>query len=72
MRCITPSGKIISGSPVSLLNSKTKPVQRLPGAAGTFRRRCLPSMVGKERMSELIRTAPTPRLAMVEPMHFSR
>ncbi len=46
IRCMAPSGKIASGSPVSVLNSSTSPTQRLFGAAGTFTRRGTPPISG--------------------------
>ena len=47
MRCITPSGMIASGSPLSTENSSTSPTQRLPGAAGTFSRTTVLPRFGK-------------------------
>jgi hypothetical protein len=43
-----------------VLNSRTWPTQRPPGAAGTFSRRAFPSLVGQVMMSKLMRTAPIP------------
>ena len=62
MRCITPSGMIASGSPLSTENSSTRPTQRLPGAAGTFSRTTVLPRLGNVTMSELMRIAPMPSL----------
>ena len=70
-RCITPSGMIASGSPLCELNSSTSPTYRLPGAAGTLTRRIPVPVSGKVRISEFMRTAPTPSLGITPSIDLS-
>ncbi len=58
-RCITPSGKIASGSPVSAENNSTSPTHLPPGAFGSLSLTVTPARFSQRMTSELRRSATT-------------
>jgi hypothetical protein len=57
MRWMTPSGKIATGSPVSVEKRRTKPTHFFPGAEGIFDLMIVPARASQWMTSEFKRSA---------------